>query len=546
MMSPIDRHPSRGRRFPDAPAPVQVEPDDDAVVGAACGDSNAEVELKLLCDPARLDDVLNAPQLDQYAQGKPDAQDLVAIYYDTSDFSLAAAGVVLRVRTEGDGPLMTVKSKRAGAGKALERAEWTVPVAGSEPDLAVLAKILPAEALARIEGVPLLPVFATEVARRVRLLTTPRGIVELVADKGRIVAGNRSESLCEIELELKAGRAEALFELARDLMAEFPLRPSVRSKSARGFDLARGVAPEITRARKLKLKPGSTLDETLDGALHAILQHWLESQPAAEDGRDPEGLHQYRIALRRLRSVLDLVHSLAPSPALEGFRAAAATLMSELADARDWDVFATATLPAMFRQHPDFDGAERLARMTERHRRQAHDKARAALLAPETGRFQIALGLWIEQKAWRGDATGKSAKRLAAPAGRFATRALHDLHRKALKHGRHFKALTPPQRHKLRIRLKKLRYAAEFLLPLFARTGATRRYLKSLSRLQDRLGHANDMAVVNRLAGEILATRIPRPARLAVEQLLEWRQDEAPQNEPRLRRAWKRFKRRRT
>ena len=49
-----------------------------------------------------------------------------------------------------------------------------------------------------------------------------------------------------------------------------------------------------------------------------------------------------------------------------------------------------------------------------------------------------------------------------------------------LKRGRHFKSLTPEKRHRLRIAVKKLRYHADFLLPLYGQR-------KSVKRFSDRL-----------------------------------------------------------
>ena len=123
---------------------------------------------------------------------------------------------------------------------------------------------------------------------------------------------------------------------------------------------------------------------------------------------------------------------------------------------------------------------------------------RAAIADPSYTRFLLQLGRWIEAGGWREDATPKGAPWLDRPIVAFADRLLARRHRKALKLGRRFEDLTPPERHRLRIALKKLRYATEFFDSLHAGKRA-RPYLAALKELQDALGHLNDVAVAERL-----------------------------------------------
>ena len=267
----------------------------------------------------------------------------------------------------------------------------------------------------------------------------------------------------------------------------------------------------------------------------------MESQPAAEDGRNPEGLHQYRVALRRLRSVLGLMRSIAPSSQLDAFREDTRWLMSDLNDARDWDVLTTETLPVISQACPSVRGFDAFGTLAREHRRKARDKARGAITDPRTGRFQIALGLWVERKGWRADASPEGLALLAAPARGFAATVLEKLQRKALKRGRGFKKLSPEKRHKLRIALKKLRYAADFLLPLFGKRQHRRHYAKTLASLQDQLGRYNDMAVMERLVRQIMKRKVPVAAHGAAGALLGWQASSLDRNDADLLSAWKGF-----
>jgi inorganic triphosphatase YgiF len=503
---------------------------------------NAEIELKLLCDPEQLIELSHSAVVSRYARDGGTQADLTNIYYDTPDHVLQGLGAVLRVRSDGKRFVMTLKMSDRDHGKPLERIEWNIPVSSMQPEHAALSPILPKALFEKIGNAPLNPVFSTLVRRETRILGTPLGTVELAMDRGRIVAGDRSREISEIELELVDGRTEAIFLLAQELMADAALRPTIYSKSAAGFDLALDNPPHIAVAPKPALDGRATLDQVVERILHAAYLHLLESQPAAEDGRNPEGIHQFRIALRRLRSVLGLMQSMAPSPQMDAIAKEAKWLLSGLSDARDWAVFLTETLPAIAGACPSIDGFDALRGVAEGHRSKAHAAARAAITDPRTGRFQIALGLWIERKGWRAGLSQKERSVLMAPARGLAAQALAALHRKALKRGRHFKTLSPEQRHRLRIAIKKLRYAADFLLPLIGKGKGRRRYADRLARLQDHLGRSNDLAVMERLVRQVMTGAVPVAVHDAAGALLGWQAAIVSRDDAELRAAWKSFK----
>ena len=499
-----------------------------------------EIELKLLGDRKDLADFASSPAIAQYARDAGTHTDLIATYYDTADRALRKSGAVLRVRTDGKRSVMTLKSSLA-KGNGLARTEQTAPVQSMEPDLAALSQFLSPETFAKLEDTPLEPVFKTDVRRFTRMLDTPLGTVELAVDRGRIVAGERSQDINEIELELMDGSIAAIFQLAQELTSHAALRPSIRSKAARGFDLALDDPPQVTKAPKLKFDDDATLDQALCAILRSMLQHQMENQPAAEDGRDPEGLHQYRVALRRLRSVLGLMRSIAPSSQLDTLRDDAKWLMSSLNEARDWDVFITETLPAIAQACPAVDSFDVLKSAAQERRRKAHDTARAAIANPRSGRFQIALGLWVEQAQWRAGAAPEALRVLAAPGRPFASEVMEKFRRNALKRGRRFTKLSPEERHELRIALKKLRYASELFLPLFKNNKSKRRYAKTLASLQDHLGRANDMSVMEELVQRLMKGKLSAPGHRAAGALLGWKAGSLNRDDPELLSAWKHF-----
>jgi CHAD domain-containing protein len=318
------------------------------------------------------------------------------------------------------------------------------------------------------------------------------------------------------------------------------LRPSIRSKSARGFDLADDTPPAARRPRKLRLDPSIPLDEAFATMLRACLHHLLESIPPAEDGRNPEGVHQLRVALRRLRSALDLMRSVGPLSQLDTLRAEAKWLAQNLSAARDWDIFQQQTLPTVAKACPSVAGFDALNEATSKRRQAAYRKLRDALADIRCSRFLISLGGWIEARGWRSsEIAPEDLGRLAEPAINFAGQALSGQYAKVLKRGRHFKSLGAEELHYLRLAAKKLRYVVDFLLPLYQDRKSVKQFSRKLADLQEELGCFNDMAVTASLLDGVTADSSETATAGAV--IVGWQAHASIGIEPRLRAAWRDF-----
>lgn len=464
-----------------------------------------ETELKLVIPPERLAEVAAAPVVERFARNRGTVRLLRAVYYDTADRALWRAGFTLRVRRQGGAHLLTVKSKGPAGGDMLSRREWEAPVAGAEPDLSPIAAELPATFHEALGGAGLEPVFATKVRRRARRLDLSGAAIEMAVDEGEVVAGEARAPVSEIELELLSGRAEALFDVALGLLEAGPADISFRSKAAQGFDLAFGAVPGWSKAGRTPIDADAPLDEAFATMLGAALRHLIENKGAAVDGSDPEGVHQLRVALRRLRSILRIVARATGADGVRAFGDDARWLASAAGDARNWDVFLTETLPPIEAICAGPEGFVALRRSAEAQRARGYDEIRAALADIRAQRFQIALALWIERRGWRIGGAPDALETLAGSASRHAAQVLGGLDRKVLKRGRRFAKMTAEERHELRLAVKKLRYATDFLLPLCASGKKMSAYAKGLSRLQDGLGRFNDMATTLSLVAEMRA-----------------------------------------
>ena len=517
----------------------------DAVDTAATAGPGAETELKLRGEPEALMAVFAGPAICDKATGRGRSMRLENVYYDTADQRLRARGLAFRVRRQGRRFVQTLKSGDT-AGLVAYRGEWQTPLGSADPDL----ELLPAAASQVLDELvtpgELRSLFTTRVRRQTRRLAGgangSSSLIEAALDLGAIEADGRSQPIAEIELELIDGPPRALYDLALELDALTPLQVETRSKSVRGYTLATGEPPAWQKAEPVELAPKATVDAAIGRILRACVQHWCANEAAALDGRDPEGVHQLRVALRRLRSAVSVFGHLIRPERRSWLASEAKQILGSLGPARDWDVFATESLPPVLATRPDDRSLLALRATAEAARTRGYAAARAAIGAPSYTRFLLQLGRWIEAGGWREDATPKGAAWLDRPIVAFADRLLARRHRKALKLGRKFEDLTPPERHRLRIALKKLRYATEFFDSLHAGKRA-RPYLAALKELQDALGHLNDVAVAERLlhglsepTGEQRAT-LGRASGL----VLGWLGRGVAEAEPQVRDAWQIF-----
>jgi CHAD domain-containing protein len=282
------------------------------------------------------------------------------------------------------------------------------------------------------------------------------------------------------------------------------------------------------------------VDDVIALLIGTCWHHLLKNHVVAQEGADPEGVHQMRVALRRLRTICALFRRDIPSPSFQAVNEEARWLMQQLGPARDWDVFAGTTITRLVAAAPDVDlGGLREA--VERQRKSSYAALQTVLADPRCSRFLLSLGQLVERRGWRNEIGSEALAVLSLPMPALVDKILARLHRKALRRGAHFRRLNVDAQHELRIDLKKLRYAAEFFLPLYATHALAKRYVRRLAGLQTSLGRARDIA-----SGRILLDSIRQenqPAlHLAIGAVAGWQARDQIAVVKTLRKRWRRFK----
>lgn len=452
-----------------------------------------EIEIKLTVHPGDLPAVLLAVGEVASIVEAPGVKRLESRYYDTTCRKLKSGGMTLRVRRTGDRFVQTVKTE--GDGSLFARGEWEKSVTSFAPELDGHA-----------EG--LAEVFVTDIARDKRIACFPAwrsdpSRIELAMDTGVIRAGGRELLVNEVELELIEGAAADLFDLGARLAELVPLQLSVDAKSARGYRLADDAPPPSAKADKLDFPDDVTLEDGMRESLQACIRQWLANQASAFDGRDPEGVHQMRVALRRLRSAINFFKDFIPDPPLKEFKDQSKWAASSLGPARDWDVFLLETLPPVMALWPEHRGLRALYDGARRMRDEGYAEARVAMSSPAYTVFALRLVGWTERRGWRAGLSGDEMTAMNRPMTDHAGDLLDRLYHRAFDAGDDFESLDAEAKHEVRIALKKLRYAGEFFRSLYPRKDV-KKFRDALTDMLDLLGKLNDLTVARGLCATLM------------------------------------------
>jgi inorganic triphosphatase YgiF len=345
---------------------------------------------------------------------------------------------------------------------------------------------------------------------RLDLVPAPGVKVELALDDGAIVAGNAREPLSELELELKSGREDVLFRLGLDFLQVAQLALLNESKAERGYHLLESSHPAARKPEPIELAADMGTHEAFRRLADGVLDHLLANQPAALRGEEQEGIHQMRVGIRRLRSLLVMFERFLEPHARERFDEELKRLGQVLGLARDWDVFVDETLPRTIRDRRDLEAIAPLRAVALERQHAGHQAAKKAIFEPAFTRFVLAF------RAWTCSADAVLPQRLIdRPIGKLAPEMLDRLAAKVEKRLEESDAGDPSSLHQLRKSAKKLRYAIEYLNDLYGHDA--KRYYKRCSALQKRLGELNDLATGTRFACEL-----SRAGRLDLAHELGW------------------------
>jgi CHAD domain-containing protein len=208
----------------------------------------------------------------------------------------------------------------------------------------------------------------------------------------------------------------------------------------------------------------------------------------------PDGVHQMRVGVRRLRAAIWVFSDLLRCQQTETIKQDLKWLAGKLGPVRDLDVFLNTKVKRLAEAEPPIAGLADLVAELD-YRRAVTAEAAKAAIAGSRYRLLILNALeWIEDGAWLKRRSARRDQRVTPFAAELFARRIA----KAKKRAKHIRGLSVHDRHKLRIAMKKLRYSIYFFESLFdghASAKALSRYKDCLASMQDNLGALNDIAV---------------------------------------------------
>ncbi len=398
--------------------------------------------------------------------GRPlEPRSFTSVYYDVPGGSLAAAGITLRRRTEHGRSVWQLKLPSADF--RLELEEPGGPADAPER----LAQLL----RAHLRRGPLEQVAELMTRRSGEIVARGGSQAEVTLDEVSIMDARRvRDSFVEVEVELRSGDPRQLDVIARELREAGARRGAETPKLFRAIERAE---PEVG--------DGPAAVEALRAGLLEQLREIEANDPGTRFGRDPESLHDMRVAVRRARALFRTARPVIASDT-RMVEAGLKELGRVLGDVRDLDVLIERLGTAAGELEPaDREAFRAGIASLERERSAARERL---LLALDSDLYLRLL-----------DDLERTARELV-PSGDAAT--LPDLvDRQARKLRKMAKALpkNPPddELHALRKAGKRTRYAAEL--------AGDAKLVKRAKRFQDELGEHQDAVVAAERLRELAA-----------------------------------------
>ena len=424
--------------------------------------------------------------------GLPASKGQKTVHFDTPEHNLQAAGLSLWLRRQNGHWLQTIKANRPSVDGISRPVDLQSRVETREPDIdKIIDKKIRRAVRMAMTGTSLNPVFETVIQRTSRKKNEQSSTLVLPIDGSAAQAGNAAEAPAA-ELGLKAGSAEGLLLAIEKLLGGCELKFTRHSKADRSYRLldTRGSSADPEKAHPARITMQNNCAEAFSAILASAIRQIAVNRQAVLQIEDPEGAHQLRIGLRRLRSALRALRPLVDGGSLRAFERSARDVGRCVGMLRDADVLISGIEAPIEQVASDKSGFAELRDSLIRHQQTKREEVRSTLRGPQWKRLQLYLTLWPQTLEGRSELDKLITK--------HACRILCKAWKKVAKLGRRLERLDAEHRHEMRKALKELRYQAEFFAPLFKKR-VTWQFVEQLKALQDVFGYLNDARMAPRL-----------------------------------------------
>lgn len=449
--------------------------------------------------------------LEQLVSGHFHTKRLVSVYYDTPAHTLHGAHWSLRLRQTPDGTIyQTAKGPRWAADVPEYEAEVGSNLRKLDGDHLRLdwdhLRSVPMFRSIHLDFTLLKPVFKTVVSRDIMNIEVGDSAIELAFDQGRIFSALDNGQFEEIdyhpiddlELELKAGDPAHLNRLAMRLLLGGGLRLQPQSKAKRGYMRLRQEEPQAVHHRHVVLPKSHSTQAAFRYLMIDAIKHLQDNLPALLEA-DVDGVHQGRVAIRRIRTVLQTFAPVLRAESVKTLNRELRTFGRILGTVRDYDVFIHQTLP-----QPPTPWSLLLQDIVQEMRNHVREYLVQTAKEPAFNALIIGLLAWT-------DTVAVIASEADKPITKTAPALLDALANKVNDR-------SDGDVHPLRIAVKKLRYAMESFESLYPEK-PTKAFLHACRHMQNDLGQITDRRQTQTLCQAEIINVFPSVA-YAVEQLM--------------------------
>jgi len=467
--------------------------------------------------------------------GSGGTQVLDARYFDTSTYCLQKEKFAYRIRREGEQWIATIKGGGLSSGGLHERQEWNVVVRDAQPDITVFAGIdIGQHLIGLVDNQKLEPIVMTKFERRTLDIIMPDGSqIEVAADQGTIVAGLQNAPILEVELELKSGEPSALLQLGAALAREYPLLPESNSKFYRGLTLAGLATVQPKKATKLEIDKNKLAGQELRTILVQLIAQFLVAQQVfLTDPTQPEHVHELRISLRRLRSLLEFYSPLVDHEKYTYHQVQLRNLGQLLGGLRELDVAYMAWKQCSDIQFTSIKSRISLGGILAKHRLLEAEKVYEILNAGHA--TPLLLELW----AMLSESKGQQLPEHQCTLSEYSVSRLSSLLRTLTKQGKTIDWTATENVHTLRLQIKKIKYATEVLEPVFYKVSP---FILRLDTLQNKLGLLSDADSTDHLLKKLLKAHSSKTLHLEVGMVIGWQAREVLSVQGKIDKNWKKF-----
>ncbi|MGP8081063.1 MAG: CHAD domain-containing protein [Dehalococcoidales bacterium] len=467
-----------------------------------------EIELKFIIPGAQAEvAVVNCLRQNKYAVDKISALKNTDIYMDTTDWMLLKNKLSLRYRLSNNTAMYTMKSVNAIEGGIAKRVETEIILKKpAHPPTDIPIKTLRKQVNDVIYPRKLMEQILIRTNRRRYLVTSPeRAKFELDFDTSSFSADalfkpSRTSQLHQLEAEIIEGSEMALGSMAQLISDNFSYPKATKTK----LEIAMAHLKIEALIKKIPENLKVKLDDRLDAALKKILAvefRWLEEQlSGAISDRDPEFVHQARVATRRMRSALILFHNAIPETTAIYFEERLKWLGGLFGEVRDLDVFII-NLTGYKQMIESFSKEKRktLENLVVKQRRIPLKALSEALKSRRFKNFENRMTKFLAEPCVDCQELPLAMKPIREVAPQVITQKFESVIEQSKK------TLANPKLvefHALRIQMKRLRYTFEFLAPPYG--GAFDDVIHRTVEIQNCLGELQDTVFNQKLITHIL------------------------------------------